>query len=213
MSQYPWLLLAVYVVTIGAVQLLALWAATSTRPWLLRALVVWTPIALLAMIRATWPAMLLFISATLTIGLCWAIERYRRTRNPDQPPGSRWRFRLADLLVAMLFLATWLALGTGSAPWQYQPMLLLYVGLMSLPLALLSILSQRVVLGPQRVTMGLVALGIIWTCALLMRLGNAPLFLVKGGRRWAQTGREKKRIGPQRTEPCLLRCSSAVLFP
>ena len=34
LSQYPWLLLAVYVFTVGGVQLLALWAATSTKPWL-----------------------------------------------------------------------------------------------------------------------------------------------------------------------------------
>ena len=180
MSQYPWLLLAVYVVTIGSVQLLALWAATSTRPWLLRALIVWAPIALLATIRAYEPALVLLMSATLTIGLSFVIQRFGSKPSTAQRPRSRWRFRIADLIVLILLLGTWLGLAGNRNSLGYHLLLPVYVCLGAMPLALLSILAQRMVLGPRRGTMAALLLGLIWICALVLRFFNVPLFLGEG---------------------------------
>jgi hypothetical protein len=143
-SQYPWLLLLVYVTVVGAVQLLALWAATSRRPWLLRALAVWTPIALLAAIRAHEPALLLLVSASLTIGLSFAMRRFGgRQSFSDQSKRRFWRFQVADLLVLMLLLATWLGITTRNVPPDRQFLLLLWLILAATPLALLTLFVQR----------------------------------------------------------------------
>ncbi|HUE73232.1 MAG TPA: hypothetical protein VMP01_20265 [Pirellulaceae bacterium] len=181
MSQYPWLLLAVYVVTIGVVQLLALWAATSTRPWLLRALAVWAPIALLATIRVYEPALVLLVSAALTIGIHWAVQRIGQPRDPAIHPRRQiWRFRLADLLVLMLFLATWLGITTPNVPPDGQFQLPLPVVLAATPLVLLTLFVHRAVTGPQRVRATLLALSVIWICALLLRVFQVGLYLGEG---------------------------------
>ena len=183
MSQYPWLLLAVYVVTVGVVQLLALWAATSRLPWLLRVLVVWTPIALLATVRAYEPAIVLLLSAALTIGLSLVLARFSSPREPAA--NSRtvwWRFRLADLLVFMLFLGTWLGLTASqmNVPVRYQLVLPLYVALFAMPLSILTVCSHRAVIGPWRVAASIATLTVIWISALLLRARNAPLYLDGG---------------------------------
>jgi hypothetical protein len=206
LSQYPWTLLAVYVVTTGSVQLLALWAAYSPRPWLLRALVVWTPIALLATIRAYEPALLLLMSAALTIGICLTIERYWPRVPSDRPRPPLWRFRLADLLVVMLFVATWLALARNAGPISLQMTLPLIVALIVFPLALLSVLVHRVVTGPRRLTMLVLSLGLLWINALLMRRFNLPLIMAEGrpslGTSW--TREEAYRAVELGTLPLLL---------
>jgi hypothetical protein len=162
------------------VQLLALWAAYSPRPWLLRTLVVWTPIALLATIRAYEPAILLLMSAALTIGICLAVERFKSPRTEDdRPPTPLWRFRLSDLLVLVLFLATWLALTRPGAVW-IGSIYSLYFAAFALPFAVLTVFVHRAVIGPWRWTMAALALGTIWFCALVLRYHDVPQYLGEG---------------------------------
>ena len=187
MTQYPWLLLAVYVVTVGGVQLLALWAATSRLPWLVRALVVWAPIALLATVRAYEPAVVLLMSAALTIGLSRALAWLSSPREPAANPPTSWlRFRLADLLVFMLFLGTWLGVTGRWVTPQYQLSLLdhFYVLLLAsaavVPFSLLGVLARQIVRGPRRVRPILLAMCVIWLTSLLWRWFNVPLYLGQG---------------------------------
>jgi hypothetical protein len=185
MSDYPWLLLAVYVVTVGGVQLLALWAATSRLPWLVRALVVWVPIALLATVRAYEPAVVLLMSAAVTIGLTRLLARFSASRDTAAGrPGPWWRLALADLLVLILFLGTWLGLTAPRMPepvpvW-YHLLLPLFVALVAMPLAILTVCTYHVVIGPRRVAMGIAMLTVIWVSALVLRARNAPLYLDHG---------------------------------
>ena len=181
MSQYPWTLLAVYVVTTGSVQLLALWAAYSRRPWLPRALLLWVPIALLATVRAFEPALILLMSVTLTVGSCQFIDRYWPRVRSSAPRATLWRFRLADLLVLMLFLATWLSISLRLGAMINHVELLVRVGLLGLVLALLSCSVYRAAIGPQRIVLASVALTVVWIGALfgwmrcLMWVKNMPI--------------------------------------
>lgn len=180
MTDYPWLLLAVYVAVVGTVQLLALWAASSRRPWLLRALAVWMPIALLAAIRAHEPALLLLVSAALTIGLSFAVQRWGQARDLSEPASPPfWRFRLADLLVLMLLLATWLGV-TRNVPLTGQFLLLLRLLVAAAPLAMLTLFVHRAVTGPNRVRATLLALSVIWLGAVVLRCFRVGLHLGDG---------------------------------
>jgi hypothetical protein len=180
-SQYPWLLLAVYVVTVGVVQLLALWAATSRLPWLLRVLVVWAPIALLLPIRAYEPALLLILSATWTIFLELGIQDFGRWHERKWWFSPRWKFRLADLLVVTLLVAT--LLGTakqviGGPPRAYAPFP--FVTLLASLIAAVTVLAYHAVMRPSRWQKALALTALIWFCALLLRANEVPLFLGEG---------------------------------
>ena len=211
LSQYPWLLLAVYVVTVGVVQLLALWAATSRLPWLLRVLVVWTPIALLATVRAYEPAIVLLLSAALTIGLSLVLARFSSPREPAA--NSRtvwWRFRLADLLVLMLVLGTWLGVTGRWVTPQYQLSLrdhfyvLLLASAAAVPFSLLAVLAHQIARGPRRVRAILLAMCVLWLTSLLWRWFNVPLYLGQGqpslGQNWPrETANDIGVLGTQIT--------------
>lgn len=116
LSQYPWRLLVVYVLAAGAIQLLALWAAVARRSWFWRAIAVWAAIMLLLPIRVYEPAVLLTMSAALTIGISAVTGRVLPVEGSGEKLPPPWRFQLADLLVFMLFFATWLALWTQLMP-------------------------------------------------------------------------------------------------
>ncbi|HUE70625.1 MAG TPA: hypothetical protein VMP01_07020 [Pirellulaceae bacterium] len=174
--------------TIGVVQLLALWAATSTRPWLLRALLVWGAIVLLLPIRVMEPAAMLTMSAAWTMGITAAIARISSPGEESSRIRRLLRFGLADVIVLMLFLGTWLALVNRWLPPDYQLWYSALVAVATLPLAILSILAHRTVVGPRRMWTVLLTIGAIWICALLLRAQNAPLNLGEEGqspvRRW-----------------------------
>lgn len=180
MSQYPWLLLIVYVVTVGVVQLLALWAASSTKPWLLRAMVVWGAIVLLLPIRVYEPALLLTMSAVLTIGLERAVRRFARGREAGVKTPYFWRFHVADLLALVMFIATPLAIATQFISTQLAIWTLASCAALATPIAAISVLAYRVVVGVRRKSMLLLLLSVIWISAILMRVFGLPLSLNGG---------------------------------
>jgi hypothetical protein len=129
--------------------LVAVWAATSTRPWPLRALVACAAIVALIPIRAWWPALVFAMTAALTAAIVAAIRRWHR---PPAPPGElgarRFQFRLAHLLILILFVAMVLGLFRHFQVPRWQVALML--PLLGLPLAPVIALAYHSVAGPAR---------------------------------------------------------------
>jgi hypothetical protein len=125
------------------------------------------------------------MSAAVTIGLTRLLARFSPSRDPAAGrPGPWWRFALADLLVLILFLGTWLGLTAQQVPvpvpvW-YHLLLPLFVALVAMPLAILTVCTYHAVIGPWRVAMGIAMLTVIWISALVLRARNAPLYLDHG---------------------------------
>ena len=123
--------------------LLILWAATSKRPRLVRALVVWMTIVLLMAIDAKGPALVFTVTAAMT----WAIIAGVQRLTGEKECG--WRFHLGDLLVVLLFIGTLIALikEVGIS----RPLaMLLYVPLAGIPLAPVIAFAHLSVAGPAR---------------------------------------------------------------
>lgn len=91
--------LVIVAATVG-LSLLAWWGATSTRPRLMRAIVIWVAAMMLVAIRAPGPAIIL----VMTSAAAWAIVAI--AWRWIEPSSAVWRFQLADLCVLLLFAAT-----------------------------------------------------------------------------------------------------------
>ena len=95
---------------IAAECLLAVWAATSSRPRLLRAIVVWLAIVPLIPIRAYAPALFFAVNAVATSAMIVLVGRILRGPSPAGPDHSSRKFALADLFILTLVAATVIAL-------------------------------------------------------------------------------------------------------
>ena len=128
--------LAVVLATIAAECLIAVWAATSPRPRLLRAIVVWLAIVPLIPIEAYWPALFFTVNAVWTVAIVAISVACSAAALPIprslQPASSG----IADLLIVLLLIGTASALYVYSrlTPWQYLFVWLL-LGLPLAPLA------------------------------------------------------------------------------
>jgi hypothetical protein len=91
--------LVIVAATVG-LSLLAWWGATSPRPRLVRAIVIWVAALMLVAIRAPAPAIIL----VMTTAAAWAIVAI--AWRWIEPSSAVWRFQLADLCVVLLFAAT-----------------------------------------------------------------------------------------------------------
>src|SRR5262245_24014154 len=137
--------------TVAAECLVAVWAATSPRPRLLRAFVVWLAIVPLIPIRAYGPALLFAVNAIATAGIAAAVRL--RERGRFAAAGAVGRFSVADLLVVTLVVGTLIALsGYYSADVRQR---LAAIGLFGLPLAPLIAAAHYTGVGPARVQAGL----------------------------------------------------------
>jgi len=136
--------------TLGAECLVIAWSATSDRPRLLRALIVWVAIALLIPIRAYLPALVLTMTAALTWKLVAVIGRWQRMPpSTSEPATVWWRFQLGDVFVLILFVATVAALFRQFPHFRF--MAILYLPVLGLPLAPILALSHFAVAGRARV--------------------------------------------------------------
>jgi len=90
--------------------LIAVWAATSARPRLLRAIVVWLAIIPLIPIRAYGPALFFAVNAVATSAMIVLVGRILRGPSPVGPAHSRGKFALADLFILTLVAGTVIAL-------------------------------------------------------------------------------------------------------
>jgi hypothetical protein len=142
----------VIAVTLAAECLVIVWSATSHRPRLWRALVVWAAVALLLPARAYVPALVFTMTAALTWALTYAIDSWPGGSATDvRSRPFAWNYQIADLLVVMLFLGTVIAIcRTGPIPGIWSVFLLPLFGL---PLAPVLALASRAGTGPYRARM------------------------------------------------------------
>jgi hypothetical protein len=106
--------------------LVAIWAASSRRPWYWRAIAVWIAVALLAAIEAH-DAVWLFSATSLLIVGVLQLPRLTRRRTedaaePDSAPlkPHAYRFHLRDVFLLMLLAGMWLMVLVPAAR-EYQP--------------------------------------------------------------------------------------------
>lgn len=160
----------VIVGTVFAECVIAVWAATSTRPRLMRALVVWAAIVLLIPIRAYVPALVLTMTAALTFGLVAFISRWQKRQPPSAASRFGWRFQLADILILILFISTVIALGRycGIADWRAYVL----VPLLGLPLAPVMAFAYHSVAGPARRWMAVATFVAIVLSAAALQFGD-----------------------------------------
>jgi hypothetical protein len=97
----------------AAAALIAIWAAMSPRHWFWRALGVWAIVAAMLPIRVYEPAMVFAISLPLVVliirGMICLSGRWPANRVAASQRVSAFRFKLIDLLLAMLLLGLALA--------------------------------------------------------------------------------------------------------
>jgi|GEM_PF-6908565 len=140
----------VIAITLAALCLVIVWSATSDRPRLLRAIVVWIAIALLIPIRAYLPALVLTMTAALTWKLVAVIGGWQHgPAEGSKPARSWWRFQLGDVFVLILFVGTVAALFRQFP--HFRIVAILYLPMLGLPLAPILALSHFAVAGRARV--------------------------------------------------------------
>jgi hypothetical protein len=120
---------------------LVVWAVTSPRPRLLRALSVWATVVLLMGIQAYLTALVFGMTAALSWAIVAGVQRWCGPRQ-----GS-WRFELADLFIVVLFVATVIAISRQAGiPFAAAPYLVVF----GLPLAPVIACAHFSVAGPAR---------------------------------------------------------------
>jgi len=148
-------------VVIATECLIAVWAATSPRPRLLRAIVVWLAIVPLIPIGANWPALFFTVNAVATVLVIALIRAAQRRGLPPDAARPRGKLTISHLLIATLAIATALAVCVRLRLTNWQSVLLIVI--MSLPLAPLCACAHFAAVGPQRRTAVIASLA----CALV----------------------------------------------
>lgn len=98
---------------------IAVWAGLSSRHWFVRAAVVVAALLLLLPPRTYEPAVLFMTHAVIVIAALTAIRFVQARRSGDEEgrrPGIRLRFRLADMLLAIIIIGTMTAIGVHVFP-------------------------------------------------------------------------------------------------
>jgi hypothetical protein len=144
----------VMIVVVALQGLVALWAANSEKPWLVRAFIVWLAIVALVPIGVHNFALVFTFSSFLTIAAVTEIRRWIAWFSvPAAERASawsrwRWHFRLADLLVLTMLVATVIVLA------RDRPQFLIYAPIMAVPLSILTVLADLTAAGPRRMLKG-----------------------------------------------------------
>jgi hypothetical protein len=153
--------LVIVAATVG-LSLLAWWGATSSRPRLVRAIVIWVAAMMLLAIRAPAPAIIL----VMTSAAAWAIVAI--AWRWIEPSTAVWRFQLADLRVLLLFAAT-LAAILRTVPVRPSLREIVTGMVISIPLAPVIAFTHLAVAGRWRWRMALAAYLAILLAAIAMR--------------------------------------------
>jgi hypothetical protein len=166
-----------YLLVIGGVVtvqcLITLWVVTSSRPFFFRALVGWAAIVPLIPIKAYGPA--LFFAMTTIVAQCiaWIVQWLTRHPSAKRTLRTAWHFHLSDILVAILLIATIMALGQYLRLPSLASLFLPLVALpLTFPLAPPLVFARFAVSGPSRGKMAVAT-------AVFMLLSAAMLLAVQ----------------------------------
>jgi hypothetical protein len=151
--------------------LVALWAATSSRSRFIRAMVVWVAVVALMPIGAYAPALVFTLNAALTAGLVAAIRHVQRIKSPQSVPHVAYRFHLADIFVAILCIATLLALAKQFT--VFHPLSYLFLTLQVAPLPMIIAFSHHAMAGPWRRQMAIATIVMILVSAAYLQNTDA----------------------------------------